>query len=121
MNFPSHKKEFLALKWPVTDKFKDDLLSCKFTVITDNNHLTYVLQSAKLDDTGYRWLAGLSILDFESKYRRGINPIIADAINRREHPPPEYEAYFEQIMQRIAWLKVRTRGPMDDVRVPTSE
>ena len=121
MNYPAHKREFLALKWAVTDKFKDYLLASKFTVITDNNPLTYVLKSAKLDATGYRWLAGLSIFDFEIKYRRGINHIDADALSRRTHPPPEYDANFEQTMQRIAWLEERIRGSMDDVRIPTSE
>jgi hypothetical protein len=53
-NYPSHKLEFLALKWAVTDKFKDYLYGQQFTVLTDNNPLTYVLTTAKLDATGHR-------------------------------------------------------------------
>ena len=41
-NYPAHKLEFLALKWAVTDRFKDLLYGQKFLVITDNNPLTYV-------------------------------------------------------------------------------
>ena len=46
------KLEFLALKWAVTEQFCDDLYySPKFTVFMDNNPLTYILTSAKLNAT----------------------------------------------------------------------
>ena len=38
--YPAHKLEFLALKWCVTDKFKEYLYGSHFTVYTDNNPLT---------------------------------------------------------------------------------
>ena len=53
----AHKREFLALKWSVTDKFCDYLYGNKFEVRTDNNPLTYVLGKAKLDATSQRWIA----------------------------------------------------------------
>ena len=56
-NYPAHKLEFLCLKLAVTEKFHDYLYGNHFTVVTDNNPLTYVLSSAKLDATGHRWLA----------------------------------------------------------------
>ena len=49
--YPAHKLEFLALKWAVCQKFYDYLYGAKFEVITDNNPLTYVMTSAKLDAT----------------------------------------------------------------------
>ena len=58
-NYRAHKLEFLCLKWALTDKFHDYLYGNTFTVCTDKNPLTYVLSSAKLDDTGHRWLASL--------------------------------------------------------------
>ena len=58
-NYPAYKLEFLALKWAVCYKFHDNLFGNKFTVRTDNNPLTYVLTTAKLDATGHRWLAAL--------------------------------------------------------------
>ena len=70
-NYPAHKLEFLALKWAVTEKFKDYLSGQKFTVLTDNNPLTYVLSSAQLDATGLRWVAALAAFDFDLKYRPG--------------------------------------------------
>ena len=49
-----------AVKWAVTEKFHDYLFGNKFTALTDNNPLTYVLITAKLDATGHRWLAALA-------------------------------------------------------------
>ena len=52
-NYPAHKLEFLALKWAVCEKFHEYLYGTKpFEVFTDNNPLTYVLTSAKLDACG---------------------------------------------------------------------
>ena len=42
-NYDTHKLEFLALKWAVTDCFHEDLHSGSFNVYTDNNPLTYVI------------------------------------------------------------------------------
>ena len=81
-NYPAHKLEFLALKWAVTEKFHDYLYNKKFTVITDNNPLTYVLTSAKLDATGHRWVAALAAFDFDIRYRPGRNAADADQLSR---------------------------------------
>ena len=70
-NYPAHKLEFLALKWAVVDKFSDYLYGNSFIVGTDNNPLTYVLSSAKLDATFHCWLAALSTFNFSLKYRSG--------------------------------------------------
>ncbi len=49
------KLEFLALKWAVCDHFRDFLFYApSFTIFTDNNPLTYVQSTAKLNATGYR-------------------------------------------------------------------
>ncbi len=53
--YPAHKLEFLALKWAITDQFHEYLCGSKCEVFTDNNPLTYILTSAKLDATGQRW------------------------------------------------------------------
>ena len=57
-NLHSGKLEFLALKWCVTERFADHLCyGPPFTVYTDNNPLTYVMSSAKLNAAGLRWVA----------------------------------------------------------------
>ena len=53
-----------------------------FTVLTDNNPLTYVLTTAKLDATGHRWLATLAAYDFNIIYRPGSRNTDADALSR---------------------------------------
>lgn len=81
-NYPPHKREFLALKWAICDKFKDYLYGQQFTVFTDNNPVTYVLTTAKLDATGHRWLAALAAFNFDIKYRPGRSNADADALSR---------------------------------------
>ena len=81
-NYSTHKLEFLALKWAITEKFYDYLYGQQFTVYTDNNPLSYVLTTAKLDATGHRWLSELSQFDFKVVYRSGKKNVDADALSR---------------------------------------
>ena len=85
-NYPAHKLEFLALKWAVTEKFMDYLYGVphQFTVYTDNNPLTYVLTTAKLDATGHRWLAALAAFNFNILYRPGKTNVNADVLSRMD-------------------------------------
>lgn len=85
-NYPVHQLEFLALKWAVVDKFHDYLYGAQFTVRTDNNPLTYILTTAKLNATGHRWLAALATYDFTLQYRPGSSNIDADALSRNPLP-----------------------------------
>ena len=50
------KLEFLALKWAITEQFREYLQYQPFTVCTDNNPLTYILTTPKLDVLGHRWV-----------------------------------------------------------------
>ena len=82
-NYPAHKLEFLALKWAVTEKFHDYLYGgLEFQVRTDNNPLTYILSSAKLDATGHRWVSELANYKFTLVYRAGRLNKDADALSR---------------------------------------
>ena len=96
-NYPTHKLEYLALKLAVCEKFHDYLYGTEFTVLTDNNPLTYVLTSAKRDAAGHRWLAALSTYRFEIKYRPGNTNQDADGLSRRpQEPSPEDRAFLEE-------------------------
>lgn len=89
----SGKLEFLALKWAVTERFRDYLFHAPyFTVYSDNNPLTYVTKSAKLNATGHRWVAELADYRFTLKYRPGAVNRDADFLSRRPKP-------MEEIMQ----------------------
>ena len=81
-NYPAHKLEFLALKWAVTSRFHEYLYGGEFAVYTDNNPLTYVLSTAKLDATGQRWIAALANYNFSLHYKSGKTNIEADALSR---------------------------------------
>ena len=85
-NYPAHKLEFLALKWPITDKFHEYLYGAEFQVFTDNNPLTYILTTAKLDATGHRWVAALSNYTFSISCKPGRNNTDADALSRIKWP-----------------------------------
>ena len=79
----SGKLEFLALKWAVCDHFRDFLFYApSFTVFTDNNPLTYVLSTAKLNATGHRWVSELADFRFTVKYRPGKTNVDADVLSR---------------------------------------
>ena len=86
-HYPAHKLEFLALKWAVCEKFHEYLYGSKtFEAYTDNNPLTYVLTSAKLDACGQRWVAKLANYNFTIKYKCGLSNVEADALSRISWP-----------------------------------
>ena len=75
----SGKLEFLALKWMVTEKFFDYLYYApEFTEYSDNNLLTDVLSTAKLNATGHRWVFELADFNFKIRYRPGKENSDAD-------------------------------------------
>ena len=80
--YDAHKMEFLALKWAVMDHFHEYLYSGEFDVYTDNNPLTYVLTTVKLDATGQQWIAASALYYFRIYYRSGKMNANADALSR---------------------------------------
>ena len=86
-NYPAHKLEFLALKWAICEKFHEYLYgNTPFEIYTDNNPLTYVLTTAKLDACGQRWVAKLDNYNFTIQYRSGQSNVEADALSRISWP-----------------------------------
>lgn len=96
----SGKLEFLALKWSITEKFRDYLYYAHtFTVYSDNNPLTYVLTSAKLNATGCRWVAELADFHFTIKYHPGKENIDADSLSRM---PLDVGTMMEQCTKELS-------------------
>ena len=81
-NYDAYKLEFLALKWSVTERFHEYLYGGEFEVYMDNNLLTYILTTAKLDVTGQRWVASLANYNFKIFNRSGKLNVEADALSR---------------------------------------
>ena len=95
----SGKLEFLSLKWAVTEQFRDYLYYApEFVVYTDNNPLTYVLTSAKLNATGLRWVGDLADFNFEIRYRPGKWNTDADSLSRI---PADFKNYMDSCTERV--------------------
>ena len=84
--YHSSKLEFLALKWVVTEQFREYLQYQPFTVRTDNNPLTYILTTPNLDALGHHWVAALARYNMKLEYLKGFDNKIADTLSRL---PPE--------------------------------
>ena len=74
-NYLSLKLESLALKWAITEQFKEYLMYQPFTMCTDKNPLTYILMMHNLDATGHRWISALARIHFNR---------VADILSRME-------------------------------------
>ena len=72
-NIHSSKLEFLALKWAITEQFKEYLMYQSFNMCTNNNPLTYILMMPNLDATGHRWVSALARFNLKLEYLRGTD------------------------------------------------
>ena len=96
----SKKLEFLALKWAICEQFRDYLYYApSFTVYTDNNPLTYVLSTAKLNSTGHCWLSELADYNFDITYRPGKVNRDADTLSRL---PMDIDQYMPSCTQETS-------------------
>lgn len=96
----SGKIEFLAMKWAICERFREYLFYApSFIVYTDNNPLTYVLTTAKLNATTHRWIAELADFNFSIKYRPGKVNGDADGLSRMPLDMEEYRCAYSQEME----------------------
>ena len=107
-NYDAHKLEFLALKWSVTERFHEYLYGGEFEVYMDNNPLTYILTTAKLDATGQRWVASLANYNFKIFYRSGKLNVEADALSRIPWESTQVDHLEPLIVQTMLQSKLET-------------
>ena len=81
-SYHSTKLKFLALKWVVTEHFKEYLPYQPLLLKTDNNPLTYIMTTPNLDATGHRWVGALARFNFKLEYQKGCNNTIVDALSQ---------------------------------------
>ena len=81
-NYHSTKLEFLALKWAVTEYFKEYLPYQSFLVRTDNNPLTYIMSTPNLDAVDHQWVSALVWFNFELEYQKGHDYTVADVFSQ---------------------------------------
>lgn len=85
-NYSSMKLEFLALKWALTEKFREYLLGQRCVIFTDNNPLSH-LATAKLGALEQRWVAQMAPFNYEIRYRPGRQNGNADPLSRQNPDP----------------------------------
>ena len=89
-NYHPTKLEFLALKWAITEHFKEYLLYQPFLVKTDNNPLTYIMTTPNWDAVGHQWVGALAKFNFQLEYQKGRDNAVADALSQiATHLGPE--------------------------------
>ena len=113
-NYSSRKLELLALKWAVTEKFREHLISSTFTVLTDNNPLTYLQSKCKLKAVEQRWVSELANFNFNIKYRAGKQNTNADALSRLNWEKPQ-ECDVDQVEGALA-SSLNTTAVAESVR-----
>ena len=82
LKYHSSKLEFLALKWVMTEQFREYLQYQPFLIRTDNNPLTYVLTTPNLDAVGHRWVAAMAGYNFKIQYICRLDNKVANALSR---------------------------------------
>ena len=121
-NYSSAKLEVLALKWAVTEKFREYLLGLKFTVYTDNNHLAYV-QTSKLGASQIHWLCELDLFNFNIIYRSGKTNQAADALSWCPEPNCKLESNNDSdsddpVVLSYATICTTIKPVLGDTKIP---
>jgi hypothetical protein len=80
-NYATPKKELLSIVMSV-EHWKSFLYGNKFTVYTDHQPLAWLLNKKNPRPRLERWMMRLAQYQFEIKYRKGDENIVADALSR---------------------------------------
>ena len=78
--------------------FHEYLYGGTFDVYTDNNPLTYILISAKLDAIGQRWAASLGPYNFSLHYNPRRQNTVADSLSRI---PWENATFYDKVNYNV--------------------
>ena len=113
-NYNAHKLELLAFNGRVTDRFHEYLYGGNFEVVTDNNPLTYLLTTAKLDAMGQRWLASLRNYNLKLHYKSGKLNVERNTLSRI---PWEWEETLHTL-DTVAVKAIISRGYNGDSSIP---
>ena len=70
-NYHSTKLEFLALKWAITEHFKEYLLYQPFLAKTDNNPPNIYYDYPNLDATSHQWVGAPAKFNLQLEHEKG--------------------------------------------------
>ena len=113
--YHSSKLEFLALKWAVTEQFREYLQYQPFTVQTDNNPLTYILTTPNLDALGHHWVTALAGYNMKLEYLKGTDKKIADTLSRL--PPEKLDEHAVAELLDYACNSYKPRAKMANMNI----
>ena len=113
--YHSSKLEFLALKWAITEQFREYLQYQPFAICTDNNLLTYILMTPNLDALGHRWVAALASYNMKLDYLKGSDNKVADTLSWVSMQKLDEETITELLY--YAWNGSTPRAEMANIHV----
>ena len=123
LKYYSSKLEFLALKWAMTEQFREYLQYQPFLVHTDHHLLTYLMTTPNLDAVKHRRVAAMAGYNFEIEYVCGTDNKVANALSRvgewlDEEAVKELldQGAIEELLNRAMHYGVR-RAKANDPRV----
>ena len=112
---PAHKLGVLVIEMGHHRKVSWLSYGAKFILVMDNNPLTYVFTTAKLDATGQRWLAELSDYNCSISYRSGKRNGDADGLSRRpEEESSTTTTLFPDVLKAISYSLTADQMPIAD-------
>ena len=91
------------------DEFDEYLYRNTFNIYTDNNLLTYVMTTAKLDAMGHRWVTSFANYNFLLHYCPGRSSVEADALSRIDWGKND-QAFPAETIQAIVTAAVTGQG-----------
>ena len=100
------------------ERFHEYLYGGHFEVYTDNNPLTYILTTAKLDATGQRWVASLVNYNFKISYKSGKLNVEADALSCIPWESAEVEHMEPLIVKTMLQLKLESERSFPEEHFP---
>ena len=91
------------------------MYSGHFEVYTDNNPLTYILTTAKLDATRQRWVTSLANYIFKIFYRSGKLNVEADALSQIQWENKQVDYMEPLIVKTMLQSKLVTNIGVPDM------
>ena len=112
--YHSSKLKFLALKYAVTEQFREYLQYWPFIVRTDTNPLTYILTTLNLDALGHHWVAMLAGYNMKLEYLKGSDNKVVDTLS---HAPEKLDEETVRELLNCARIGYSSRAETDNINV----
>ncbi|OWY97188.1 reverse transcriptase [Phytophthora megakarya] len=112
-NYGITELEYAAVVWAIK-MFRPYLYGRRFTLVTDNSALKWLMTSPNLTGKLHRWALVLQEYEFEVQYRPGSQNVVADALSRAPVTASVQTAVErrQRVRQRRAALSAAARGQM---------